>query len=118
MGENIDAAIKEYGVHRPHIKSMTPDINGKTDVDPNLKQLIVRFDKTLLGKGFSINYGDLGKEGMPINKRPEYQDGNNALKLEMELKPNTEYEFILTGNRFISTDGYPLEDYKVKFKTK
>ncbi|AQX12797.1 DUF4932 domain-containing protein [Elizabethkingia meningoseptica] len=118
LGENIDAAIKEYGVHRPHIKSMTPDINGKTDVDPNLKQLIVRFDKTLLGNGFSINYGDLGKEGMPINKRPEYQDGNNALKLEMELKPNTEYEFILTGNRFISTDGYPLEDYKVKFKTK
>ena len=66
----------------------------------------------------SINLGSLGKGGMPISKKPIYIEDNKALKFELDMKPNTEYEFILTGNRFESTDGFPLKEYTIKFKTK
>jgi hypothetical protein len=38
----------------------------------------------------------------------------------MDLKPDKEYEFVLTNKTFESKDGYPLKDEKfiVKFKTK
>jgi hypothetical protein len=36
----------------------------------------------------------------------------------VDLKPNKEYEFILAGGNFESLEGYPLQDYTIKFKTK
>jgi hypothetical protein len=35
----------------------------------------------------------------------------------MELKPDKEYEMIITGLSFKSLEGYPLQDYIIKFKT-
>ena len=115
---NVNKMVSNYEMKLPKVKSVSPDINGKNDVDSNLKEMIVHFDKTLKGTQMSINIGSLGREGVPIKNRPVYIDNNNALKMELEMKPNTEYEFILVGKKFESLDGYPLQDYVVRFKTK
>lgn len=115
---NVNKMVSNYEVKLPKVKSVSPDINGKNDVDPNLKEMIIYFDKTLIGNQMSINIGSLGREGVPIKNRPVYIDNNNALKIELGMKPNTEYEFILVGKKFESIDGYPLQDYVIKFKTK
>lgn len=117
VGENAQNIVVNYEAKIPKVKSISPDINGKTDVDSSIKGMIIYFDKTLTGK-MSINTGSLGNAGVPIAKRPEFINDNTALKLEVDMKPNTEYEFVLVGNRFESVDGYPLKNYVVKFKTK
>lgn len=117
-GENAKKIADNYEAKLPKVQSISPDINGKTNVDPTIKELIIYFDKTLTGEGMSINLGSLGKGGMPISKKPVYIEDNKALKFELDMKPNTEYECILTGNRFESTDGFPLKEYTIKFKTK
>lgn len=115
---NVNKMVSNYEAKLPKVKSVSPDINGKNDVDPNLKEMIIYFDKTLIGNQMSINIGSLGREGVPIKNRPVYIENNNALKIELGMKPNTEYEFILVGKKFESLDGYPLQDYVIKFKTK
>ena len=74
----------------------------------------------MLGNGVSLNLGALGKDHVPIGKEVkfEYFNNNQSLKLEfIDLKPDTEYEFLLTGKRFRSDEGYPLKNYTIKFKT-
>ncbi len=115
---NIDKTVKEYDSKMPKVSHISPDINGKTDVDPSIKEMIVYFNKPLTGKRMSINWGSLGKQGVPISSRPFFMDNNNAIKLELKMEANKEYEFIFTGNGFESVDGYPLQEYTIKFKTK
>ncbi|MGX9985616.1 DUF4932 domain-containing protein [Soonwooa purpurea] len=118
VGNNVQTIVADYEVKLPKVKSISPDINGKNDVDPSIKEIIVSFDKMMNASGMSINIGSLGREGVPISSRPVYINDNNAMKIEVSMKPNTEYEFIFVGNRFESVEGFPLQEYVVKFKTK
>lgn len=117
-GGNINTIVNDFEAKKPKVKSLSPDINGKIDVDSSLKTMVVEFDKPLTGKRMSIHWGSLGKQAVPISSRPIFINDNNAIKLELKMEPNKEYEFILTGNGFESVDGYPLQEYTVKFKTK
>lgn len=115
---DVDKMLGAYQAKLPKVKSVSPDINGRNDVDPNLKEMIIYFDRELVGNQMSINIGSLGREGVPIKSRPVFIDNNWAIKIELGMKPNTEYEFVLVGNKFESLDGYPLQNYIVRFKTK
>ena len=46
-----------------------------------------------------------------------YNDNATSFTLRIDLKPNTEYGFKVTGKGFKNTDGYSLEDFIVRFKT-
>ncbi|WP_181416157.1 MULTISPECIES: hypothetical protein [unclassified Chryseobacterium] len=47
------------------------------------------------------------------------ENNNKTLLVLVDLKPNKEYEFILTNKGFISKEGYLLKDEKflIRFKT-
>ena len=96
---------------------MEPAINNDTTVSAGLTQIKVSFDKALSGKGMSINYGKLGREHFPGIKLIGYTDDNKAILLQLNLKPNTSYQFVLTGLAFKTPEGHPLENYLVSFKT-
>jgi hypothetical protein len=69
-------------------------------------------------KGYSISYGKRGKEYSPIVGVVGFSDDGTSFTLKVDMKPNHEYEFIITDKSFKSTDGYPLRPYEVRFKTK
>jgi len=101
------------------IKKITPFKNNSTNVSPSLTGMKITFSKALVGKGFSIWYGEKGEEHFPIvSDGLKYADNNTSLIIPLKLKPDTEYEFVLVGQHFRATDGYPLLDVQVSFKTK
>jgi len=69
-------------------------------------------------KTYSINDGRKGKEYSPIVGVVGFSEDGISFTLKIELKPDHEYEFIITDLGFNSSEGYPLKPYEVKFKTR
>lgn len=106
-----------YEKNRPKVLSISPDIWNKNDVDPTIKEITINFDREMIEK-VSINMGESGKEHFPLQKLEGFVNGHKGLKLLTDMKPNTEYEFVLTDQNFKSKEGYPLKQTVIKFKTK
>ncbi|MFC5871811.1 DUF4932 domain-containing protein [Chryseobacterium arachidis] len=102
----------------PKVLSVFPEIRDKNDVDSSIKEITINFDQEMTGNGSSFSMGSLGKEHFPLKKFDGYINENKGIKLQVEMKPNTEYEFVINGDKFISKDGYPLQKTIIKFKTK
>lgn len=118
LAPNLASNIKMYEQNQPKISSIFPEIRDKNDVDSTIKEITINFDKEMTGKGVSINMGRSGEEHFPLKQFEGYVNDNKGIKILTEMKPNTEDEFILTGNKFMSKDGYPLKETVIKFKTK
>lgn len=120
LPKRIDYKVKSFELMRPKVVKIAEFSNESQEVDPSIKEITFVFDKALKGKGVSINRGSLGNAGMPeVDKTiGYYSEDATKYTLKIKLKPDTSYEFVLTGNAFISRDGYPLKDFVVKFRTK
>lgn len=95
--KDMDKVLSDFTAKRPKVKSLSPDINGKSDVDTSIKEFVVEFNQPLSGRGLSIHWGELGRDAVPISARSVYINNNKGLKIPVDLKPNKEYEFILVG---------------------
>jgi len=72
-----------------------------------------------MSKGYSISFSDKGKDFFPVTGVVGFSDDKKSFTTKIDLKPNHEYEFIVTNRGFKSAEGYPLlKDYFIKFKTK
>jgi hypothetical protein len=100
------------------VLKLEPFANGDSLVDASIKELKIVFTLPLDKKGYSINNGKRGKDYSPITGVVGFSDDGTSFTLKIDLKPNHEYEFIITDNSFRSVEGYPLKPYEVKFKTK
>ena len=69
-------------------------------------------------KRYSINYGKRGKDYFPGNGVVGFSDDGMSFTLKLGMKPDHEYEFIVSGNGFKSVEGYPLKPFEVRFKTR
>ncbi|MBW2701437.1 MAG: DUF4932 domain-containing protein [Deltaproteobacteria bacterium] len=101
---------------RPAILSMTP-ANGTTDVNPNLAQIQVVFDRPMR-QGWSLVGG--GKHHPEMGK-PSYDSTKKIFSVPVKLKPNWAYKFWLNSQRFqnfASAEGVSLLPIKVEFKTR
>lgn len=117
LAPKMENIINDYEQKQPKVLSISPDIWNKNDVDPSIKEITINFDKEMT-EGISINLGDSGKEHFPLQKLEGFVNGHKGIKLLTDMKPNTEYEFVLSGNKFKSKEGYPLKETVIKFKTK
>lgn len=113
--KEIEANIE---AQRPQIVAIAPFENGDQNIDPQLKEIIVTFDRPMLGKGYSINYGKGGKKTFPEMGEITYSEDFKSITIEMELKPGRTYEFILMGKAFRAKTGLGIKDYPIRFKTK
>jgi hypothetical protein len=109
--------ITAFDARKPKVVSIDEFKNQATNVDANLKTITVNFDRALIGKGYSINYGRRGKNAFPKINNIKYVNGNKTVQISVELKPNKTYEMIFTGRNFKSKEGVGLKTYGVCFRT-
>lgn len=110
--------IKEYEKNLPYVVKIDPS-NGSVHVSADTKEIRVTFSKEMVPGSYSFNLSDKGRDYYPISKIVGMENSNKTLVMLVDLKPNKEYEFVLTNKSFISKDGYPLKEEKflIKFKT-
>jgi hypothetical protein len=102
----------------PHVEKMVP-ANGATDVDPNLTEMVITFDRPMQNQSWSVVGG--GEHFPEIVGKPAYDKTRRVLTVHVKLKPNWEYQLWLNRNQFQafrSADGVPLESVPVTFKTR
>jgi hypothetical protein len=76
------------------------------------------FDRALDPKGgYSFN-AIRGNDHYPIDKIVGFNDIGSTFTLQLKLKPDWDYEFVVTDLGFRTRDGYPLKPYTVRFKTR
>lgn len=109
-----------YQKMQPTIVSLSPFNNGDKKVDPATRELRITFSKPMIPKRYSISFSEKGKVNFPITTVKGHEDDDKTLVLNVELKTQQDYEFIITNRSFRSKDGYPFRDaeYLIKFSTK
>jgi hypothetical protein len=112
--------MPEIMAHFVHVSTIQPAVNHAADVDSGIQEIVVVFDKTMdVTLGYSIYYGEGGKDHFPISGKPSWLADNRSLRLPVTLKPHQSYSFTLYPQRFASTDGFALAaPYSVSFQTK
>lgn len=116
--DNMDKYAEEINSEKPKVVSIEGITNGDTGVDTTLKTISVTFDKPLLGRGYSINYGNKGKDAFPKIEKTTYANDNKTIILTVSLESNKEYQLVLTGLAFRSSSGIGIDNYEISFKTK
>ena len=118
LAKRIDYKVKRFDDMRPRVIALSPITNNAEEIDPAVTRLTFTFDRPLEPKRYSINYGQGGEEHFPIEKVIGFNESGTSFTVQVKLKPDWQYDFVLTGQAFRTRDGYPLQSYTVKFKTK
>jgi len=117
-GFNKEEIISTYIKQKPVVTHIDPFNNGDENVPSNITEMTIFFSKPMDRNRISISFGAGGEKTFPLKKILGFAEDNKSLKLGIQLKSNQSYEFLITGRNFKSTDGYPLTEYPVHFKTK
>ena len=117
LAAHISEKIAAFNQKCVHVARIEPFLNHSETVAPEMKELVVTFDKPLDPNRISILNSPEGDEHYPISGAAVFLNGNRSLKLPLALKPNWSYSFVLSSLAFATPDGYPLVDYTVRFKT-
>jgi hypothetical protein len=119
--EFFDRYAGEYEAHvakAPKVVQLIPT-NGAEDVDPDLSQLKITFDRPMQDGNWSIVGG--GPHLPELIGKPSYDASHRVLTVRMRLKPDWTYEFWLNRGQFDSfrsAEGVRLESVHVQFKTR
>ena len=111
-------ASEMYESIRPKVLSMNI-ANGATDVDPALKEIVVRFDRPMDRGRFGIN--DIAAAPSPKMGKASFDDSGRVFTVAVALEPGKDYGFTLNwpeGDVFQSAEGVPLKPFEVKFRTR
>jgi len=109
--------VSQFDAQKPKVTSISEFTNNARDVSPRVKTITINFDRPLAGKGFSVYYGNKGKLAFPQLDSIYYTNENKSVVMEVQLIPDKEYQFVLVGKNFKSTQGIGLRTYEVYFKT-
>ena len=93
--------------------------NGAEDVDPNLKAIVVTFDRPMRDKSWAVV--TLGSaERVPKSAGPVgYDAARKVFTMPVELEPGKEYVFGLNAERYLgfrSEEGIPLAPVRGSFQ--
>jgi hypothetical protein len=109
--------LKKFETLRPRVAGLTPEINGQEDVSSTLTELSINFSEPM-GEGYSISFGEGGKEHFPLSGVAGFTEDRKSFKLKLALVSGKTYDFVITDKSFKSKAGYPLLPYTVHFKVK
>jgi hypothetical protein len=110
--------ISQFDAQRPKFESITEFADNDTMVSPQVTTITVNFDRPLAGKGYSVNLGNKGKLAFPKIDNISYTNDNKSVVMVVQLMPDKEYQFVLTGKNFKTPEGIGLKTHEVNFKTK
>ena len=113
--QNIRNCGRTPSANAPKIVSVTP-ADGAKDVDPNLGEIVVCFDRPMQGRV------SLTGDGWPtLVGTPEFDSAMTNLTIRVALKPETEYSLGFNSRshkKFASEDGIPLTPCVYTFRTR
>ncbi len=112
----LDAAQRKE--RAPRVVSMTPP-NGVQNVDPDLTEIKIVFDRPMLDQAWSVVGG--GPHFPEIAGQVHYDAECKVLTIPVKLKPGWSYQFWLNRNQydsFQSKEGVKLESVEVTFQTR
>ena len=113
--QNIRNCGRTSSKNVPKIVSVTP-ADGAKDVDPNLGQIVVCFDRPMQGRV------SLTGDGWPtLVGAPKFDSAMTKLTIRVDLKPETEYTLGFNSRshkKFASAEGVPLVPCVCTFRTK
>jgi hypothetical protein len=115
---NISLSKAEHEARVPRVVSIGPFENNAQDVDTTISQIMIRFNDSMAGTGYSFSLGELGKDADPVTGVIGYSDGNRTFSVNVALRAGKDYEMILTGRSFMNMEGYRLKRYIIHFRTK
>lgn len=118
---SLEAWIKEIELSYPKIVSMSIE-NNSTTIDPNTKEIILRFDRPMSVRNNGVGYGKSGKDYYPEFSKDRTCKWNEETKkewiIQVDLKPDRSYSLSFYSGWFKSENGYPLDKtYYLDFKT-
>lgn len=116
--ENIKVLENRYDEKRPKVLSISEFTNNDQNVSSEIKTITINLDKPLLGSGISVLFGKLGKEAYPKITETKYSEDKKTVIVNVELEKDKEYQFKLSGKHFRSTEGVPMKEYEIIFRTK
>ena len=113
--QNIRNCGRTSSKNAPKIVSVTP-ADGAKDVDPNLGEIVVCFDRPMR-EGWSLT----GNGWPRCIGEPEFDASMKKLTIKVRLNPATEYRLEMnrgSSHNFKSADGVPLAPCAYTFTTK
>jgi hypothetical protein len=123
--EFFDAYAKDYEQEAEELEKKAPKVvrmvpaNGATDVDPDLQEIRVYFDRPMKAGAWSVVGGGANYPETP--GKPRYEADRTVFVLPVRLKPGWSYQFWLNRGRydsFQSEEGVALPSVEVTFKTR
>ncbi len=113
----VDAAGKKAEATVPQIVSITP-ADGAENVDPNLKEMVVLFDRDM-GKGMSWCGGGPSHPAANDDRKAQWRDARTCV-LPIKLEPGHTYSLSIncqSYRNFRSAEGVPVKPHPVTFRT-
>ncbi len=101
---------------RPTVVEAEPD-NGAKDVDPTLRQIVIKFDQDMSQRGHSICGGG---ETFPKLVGKSRWANQRTFIMTVRLEPNHDYNFSIncpSAQNFRSKDGESVVPYRISFRT-
>jgi Domain of unknown function (DUF4932)/Bacterial Ig-like domain len=102
----------------PKVASIAPG-NGTQDVDPALTEIVVKFDRPMDRKHYSVMKSEDGE--WPKVEGVTFDESGTVFTMRVKLEPRHAYAFGLNGamgGSFASADGTTLPEVLVKFRTR
>ena len=111
--------FNEYSKNQPAIVSSSI-ANNDENVDPDIKELIINFDRKMIVGKNGINYGSLGEQHFPKTISAKWnKETEDQWIIKIELEPDKEYSMVFPGAFYFDKDGNNLkETYYLNFKTR
>ena len=114
----VDQMVRDDDAGRPKVVSLSI-VNGAQDVDPALKEIVVRFDRAMKTDRYSV----ARTSALPQPKfgKVSFDESGRVFTIPVTLEPDKEYAFSLNwpeGGSFESADGFLLKAVEVKFRTR
>lgn len=114
----VDEFVRAYDESRPRLLSMNVT-NGATNVDPELKEIVLRFDRPMNRHDFAVC--DIAAAPQPKMGKASFDESGQVFSVAVTLEPDKEYGFSLNEpglDVFQSVEGVPLPVVEVKFRTR
>jgi hypothetical protein len=103
-----------YELKRPLVTGVS--VWPNKPVSPATKEIKIDFS-AVMGRSTAVDYGPGGRESYPVTGQIGFSPDKKSFTFKVDLQPDTDYNFIVTGGGFRSAEGYPLVNYTVKFRT-
>lgn len=117
LSQPLNTLYDAFEQKRPTIVSIDELKNGTKNVDPNIKELTLRFSVPMDKDFRGFDYGPLGENNvLSVRSFKGFSEDGLTAKIEIELHPGKQYQVLVT-NRFCDINGYPLKPFLIDIQT-